>query len=295
MRLVAVGECEHPLCHVCMLRLRVLCEQKACPVCRRESNLVYVSRNLAATYAALSARPTAAIDQSAGIAYESLTQRAEAESLLDFNCPKCSFRKAESLRVLKNHLKSVHQVQFCDVCLRHLKRFPSEHETFTLKELTEHRRFREEGTDTARRTFGHPTCKFCNNCAFFDNDDLLKHLRTDHEECSACARRGQRYNFFANNVTLFEHYAQEHFVCSEPECRDKFCMYVDEYDLKQHIIDEHPNLMQGQRAARRQNLRVDAAFRFGAGDGSGGGDGTTAADSHPSSAGRREGRGGRDR
>ena len=30
----AVGECEHPLCHKCFVRLRVLCDDDQCPVCR---------------------------------------------------------------------------------------------------------------------------------------------------------------------------------------------------------------------------------------------------------------------
>lgn len=29
-----VGECNHPTCLLCCARLRVLCEQKDCPVCR---------------------------------------------------------------------------------------------------------------------------------------------------------------------------------------------------------------------------------------------------------------------
>lgn len=33
----AVGECDHALCLPCSARLRVLCDQKECPVCRVSS------------------------------------------------------------------------------------------------------------------------------------------------------------------------------------------------------------------------------------------------------------------
>ena len=36
----AVGACEHATCLLCTVRLRVLCEQKECPVCREKVDKV---------------------------------------------------------------------------------------------------------------------------------------------------------------------------------------------------------------------------------------------------------------
>lgn len=30
----SVGECDHPVCYECSTRMRVLCEQNECPICR---------------------------------------------------------------------------------------------------------------------------------------------------------------------------------------------------------------------------------------------------------------------
>ena len=39
----AVGPCEHATCLVCSVRLRVLCDQRDCPVCREKLNKVRVA------------------------------------------------------------------------------------------------------------------------------------------------------------------------------------------------------------------------------------------------------------
>lgn len=38
----SVGECDHPVCYECSTRMRVLCEQNECPICR--ANLSKVRR-----------------------------------------------------------------------------------------------------------------------------------------------------------------------------------------------------------------------------------------------------------
>lgn len=31
----SIGECDHPVCYECSTRMRVLCEQNECPICRQ--------------------------------------------------------------------------------------------------------------------------------------------------------------------------------------------------------------------------------------------------------------------
>lgn len=33
--LFSVGECDHPVCYECSTRMRVLCQQNECPICRQ--------------------------------------------------------------------------------------------------------------------------------------------------------------------------------------------------------------------------------------------------------------------
>lgn len=34
--LYAIGPCEHPVCYECSAKMRLLCEQNECPICRQE-------------------------------------------------------------------------------------------------------------------------------------------------------------------------------------------------------------------------------------------------------------------
>ena len=35
VEIYSIGECDHPICYECSTRLRVLCEQNECPICRQ--------------------------------------------------------------------------------------------------------------------------------------------------------------------------------------------------------------------------------------------------------------------
>jgi hypothetical protein len=34
--LYSVGQCDHPVCYECSTRMRVLCQQNECPICRQD-------------------------------------------------------------------------------------------------------------------------------------------------------------------------------------------------------------------------------------------------------------------
>lgn len=44
----SIGECDHPVCYECSTRMRVLCLQNECPICRKD--LSRVSCNLGSNY-----------------------------------------------------------------------------------------------------------------------------------------------------------------------------------------------------------------------------------------------------
>ena len=36
MEVFSVGECNHPVCHTCSTRMRVLCQRNECAICRQD-------------------------------------------------------------------------------------------------------------------------------------------------------------------------------------------------------------------------------------------------------------------
>lgn len=41
VEIFSIGVCDHPICHECSTRMRVLCKEDACPICRQDLNKVY--------------------------------------------------------------------------------------------------------------------------------------------------------------------------------------------------------------------------------------------------------------
>lgn len=45
----SIGECDHPVCYECSTRMRVLCKQNECPICRTDmskvNTYIYLFRN----------------------------------------------------------------------------------------------------------------------------------------------------------------------------------------------------------------------------------------------------------
>lgn len=42
VEIFSIGICDHPICHECSTRMRVLCKEDACPICRQELNKVAI-------------------------------------------------------------------------------------------------------------------------------------------------------------------------------------------------------------------------------------------------------------
>jgi len=49
----SIGECDHPVCYECSARMRVLCRQNECPICRRELSQVRVFNKIRGTTSVL--------------------------------------------------------------------------------------------------------------------------------------------------------------------------------------------------------------------------------------------------
>lgn len=50
VKIHAIGECSHPVCHLCSTKMRILCEQTYCAICRQELPQVGILINLESKY-----------------------------------------------------------------------------------------------------------------------------------------------------------------------------------------------------------------------------------------------------
>lgn len=46
VEIFSIGECDHPVCYECSTRMRVLCKQNECPICRTDMSKVSVGGDL---------------------------------------------------------------------------------------------------------------------------------------------------------------------------------------------------------------------------------------------------------
>lgn len=241
---IAVAPCNHPMCHICSLRMRALYKTKACGYCRTDSEFV-IFTDEEKRYEEHSDAEIAFTDPSLGIKYAKKEIQEDTLLLLRYNCPDPSCDVAcLSWPDLHRHVRSVHNKVMCDLCTRNKKVFTHEHELFTKEELRKHETKGDDKPGAADQSGfrGHPFCGFCKK-HFYSDDELYAHCREKHERCHICDRRnGGRPTYYNNYDTLEQHFRKDHFLCMDRECLEKkFVVYESEMDLKAHQLETHPN------------------------------------------------------
>ena len=181
----AVGVCNHAICHVCMTRMRVLCSQKDCAICRQDMPMIVLSRQLC-KYDDL-ANQVLPKDKKYQICCEDGNVKKIFDDLLTHKCLKCPNQVTfTTFKQLDTHTRREHEVFFCDLCSANLKVFSHERKLYTRPELATHRR-KGDPDDSSHR--GHPLCQFC-EVRYVDDEELFRHLRRDHFYCHFCDADG---------------------------------------------------------------------------------------------------------
>ncbi|KAF5899288.1 E3 ubiquitin-protein ligase [Clarias magur] len=250
----AVGKCDHPVCYRCSTKMRVLCEQKYCAVCRVELDKVIFVRKLQ-PFAAL-AHHEYQSEKKYDFCFADGKIFAQFRKILLSECPRCPEPKVFSkFEELEQHMRKQHELFSCKLCAKHLKVFSYERKWYNRKELARHR-IQGDPDDTSHR--GHPLCKFC-DCRFLDNDELLKHLRRDHYFCHFCDADGAQ-EYYSDYHFLSEHFRESHFLCEEGRCSmEQFThAFRTEIDYKAHKAAAHSK----NRAEARQNRQIDIQFNY---------------------------------
>lgn len=250
----ALGRCDHPVCYRCSTKMRVLCEQRYCAVCREELRQVVFGKKLPAF--AMIPIHQLQHEKKYDIYFADGKVFALYRQLLQHECPRCPHLPSFGLfGDLEQHMRKQHELFCCKLCLKHLKIFTYERKWYSRKDLARHR-MQGDPDDTSHR--GHPLCKFCDE-RYLDNDELLKHLRRDHYFCHFCDSDGAQ-DYYSDYAYLREHFREKHFLCEEGRCSTEQFTHAfrTEIDLKAHKTACHSR----SRAEARQNRQIDLQFSF---------------------------------
>lgn len=255
----SIGECDHPVCYECSTRMRALCVQNECPICRQELSRVVFTDSIQ-LYKNLRNKvfKDDLFDRNYKIAFCNEELKEAFLSLLGHKCKICEkIPPFRSFAALSDHMRRVHERFFCDLCVKHLRIFTCERKCYTRQELAHHRR-KGDVDDTSHR--GHPLCEFCED-RFMDADDLYRHLRKEHLYCHLCDADG-RNQYYPSHESLAKHFRTDHYLCEEGECADQHLTSVfrSEIDLRAHKASVHARGM--ARAATRQVRTLGLQFNI---------------------------------
>ncbi|XP_038136251.1 E3 ubiquitin-protein ligase ZNF598 isoform X1 [Cyprinodon tularosa] len=250
----ALGKCDHPVCYRCSTKMRVLCDQKYCAVCREELDKVVFVKKLK-TFQSLPYQQFPC-EKKYDIYFIDEMTHSQYRRLLLSECVRCQEPKVFSrFEELEQHMRKQHELFCCKLCSKHLKIFSYERKWYNRKELARHRAHGDPD-DTSHR--GHPLCKFCDE-RYLDNDELLKHLRRDHYFCHFCDADGSQ-EYYSDYQYLSEHFRESHYLCEEGRCATEQFTHAfrTEIDYKAHKAAAHSK----NRAEARQNRQIDLQFSF---------------------------------
>lgn len=287
---VAYGACGHrEVCSTCVARLRVICEDRRCCICKTENDVVFVTKALG-DYTRMindfSVLPTELREGKVGpYWYHEATQAFfddvdhywMIKAMCKLSCSICDNMdeqqndgskhrgKFRNIEQLKGHLFHRHKLRMCCLCLEGRKVFICEQKLYTRVQLDQHISTGDsevDGSESERGGFnGHPTCKFCMT-PFYGENELYSHMSTEHYTCHICQRQNPgNFEYFPNYDHLENHFREEHHLCEDEAClAKKFIVFPSEAELKRHNVIEHAGRM--SRAKRNAAVQIPTSFQY---------------------------------
>lgn len=287
---VAYGSCGHKeVCATCVARLRFICSDRRCCICKSESTLIFVTKALG-DYTKMindfSVFPSEDKEGRSGsywyhedtqAYFDDLDQYKMIKAMCRLSCSVCdkveennsnsSKRKARFRNIdqLKGHLFHQHRLLMCSLCLEGRKVFICEQKLYSRAQLKQHINTGDsevDGTESERGGFkGHPLCEFCRS-PFYGDNELYTHMSTEHYTCHICQRQNPgQYEYYKNYDDLEIHFRQEHFLCEDEACLSKkFIVFTSEAEMKRHNALEHGGRM--SRSKRNAALQLPTSFRY---------------------------------
>ncbi|XP_071738384.1 uncharacterized protein [Rutidosis leptorrhynchoides] len=288
---VAYGSCGHKdVCSTCVARLRFICSDRRCCICKTESTITFVTKALGDYTKAINdftVFPSEGKEGRSGLYwyhedtqcyFDDLDQYKMIKAMCRLSCSVCDKlevntggnglkRKARfrDIHQLKGHLFHQHKLFMCSLCLEGRKVFICEQKLYNKAQLKQHINTGDsevDGTESERGGFqGHPLCEFCRS-PFYGDNELFTHMETEHYHCFICKRQNpSKYEYYKNYDDLEIHFRQEHFLCEDETCLSKkFIVFVSEAEMKRHNAQEHGGHM--SRSRRNAALQLPTSFTF---------------------------------
>ncbi|TMW65890.1 hypothetical protein Poli38472_003655 [Pythium oligandrum] len=240
----AVGECNHHgICSKCSMRMRMLMDDRNCPICKQHLDRVVVYKTQRSfesfqLWGDAGGRDSVLDEPSEIIFYECRAHYNTLRGLRDYACrmKRCKV-VCGSMHKLKDHLRIEHSTEFCELCLSHQHFFVQEHPVFTKAGLKAHNvgRNRSTGPKASGKDF-HPMCQFCKR-RFYGDMQLYEHLERDHFRCHICKIE---HEYFRNYSSLEAHFRREHFLCEESTClANRFVVFPNDIEYHAHMQSIH--------------------------------------------------------
>ncbi|CAM8969123.1 unnamed protein product [Rhodiola kirilowii] len=287
---VAYGSCGHrEVCSTCVARLRFICKDRRCCLCKFESSTVFVTKamgdytNVISDFSILPSDPKEGqvgpywYHEGTQAYFDDADHFKMIKETCRLTCSECdkeyesSDKKSKrrgafaDIEKLKTHLFHQHKLSMCNLCLEGRKVFICEQKLFTKAQLSQHISTGDsevDGSESDRGGFnGHPSCRFCRN-HFYGDNELYRHMSTEHYTCHICLRRhpGQ-YDYYNNYSDLENHFRADHFLCEDEAClAKKFIVFASESEMKRHNAMEHGGKM--TRYQRNAALQIPVSFQF---------------------------------
>ncbi|XP_052480488.1 E3 ubiquitin-protein ligase hel2 [Gossypium raimondii] len=287
---VAYGACGHrDVCSTCVARLRFICNDRRCCICKTESNVIFVTKALGDYTRMINDFSVLPTEVRAGRVgsywyhedthafFDDVDHYRMIKAMCRLSCSVCDKIEEQSnagikrrgkfrnIEQLKGHLFHQHRLVMCSLCLEGRKVFICEQKLYTRAQLNQHINTGDsevDGTESERGGFmGHPMCEFCKS-PFYGDTELYSHMSTEHYTCHICQRQhpGQ-YEYYKNYNDLEIHFLRDHYLCEDETClAEKFIVFQSEAELKRHNTIEHGGRM--SRAQRSAALQIPTSFRY---------------------------------
>nr|GMD60876.1 zinc finger protein 598 [Ipomoea batatas] len=263
---VAYGACGHKdVCSTCVARLRFICDDRRCCICKTENSIVFVTKamgdytRIISDFAVFPPEPKEGRAGSywyhEGIQafFDDSDHYKMIRAMCRLSCSVCDRMEEQSgegpkrrgkfrnIEQLKGHLFHQHRLLMCSLCLEGRKVFICEQKLYTRAQLNQHINSGDsevDGTESERGGFmGHPMCEFCRT-PFYGDNELYSHMSTEHYTCHICQRQNPgQYEYYKNYDDLEMHFRGNHFLCEDESCLSKkFIVFQSEAELKVSII-----------------------------------------------------------
>ncbi|CAN0888663.1 E3 ubiquitin-protein ligase hel2 [Linum grandiflorum] len=283
---VAYGACGHrDVCSTCVVRLRFICQDQRCCICKTEADVVFVTKamgdytRIINDFSLLPSKPKEGkigsywYHEDTHAYFDDVDHYKMIKAMCRLSCSECDKMEEETndvakhrakyrnIEQLKGHLFHVHKLVMCSLCLEGRKVFICEQKLFTRSQLSQHVNTGDsevDGSESERGGFkGHSICEFCRT-PFYGDNELFTHMTRDHYTCHICQRQHPgKYDYFKNYDELEIHFRLDHFLCEDESClAKKFVVFQSESEMKRHNTIEHA----GRMSRSKRNAALQACI-----------------------------------